>query len=162
MLSLLLSLYLIISLSPSSPSLYSPVSLSSHHFLSPFLSHSLLSSLPLYLHLTLSLSSMWIVNKDAAAFTIDNRELPLDKCKKATTLYENAHHRHRNMQVEVTSAVNFFTNKIYFFSQPSSKLITVEVEMFALKNVCNFSNLANTKFFANKNYLRFFILFESL
>ena len=39
---------------------------------------------------------------------------------------------------------------------------TVEVEMFALKNVCDFSNPANMKFFANGNYLRFFILFESL
>ena len=41
-------------------------------------------------------------------------------------------------------------------------LNTVEVEMFALKNVSDFSNPANIKFFANGNYLRFFILFESL
>ena len=39
---------------------------------------------------------------------------------------------------------------------------TVEVEMFALKNVCDFSNPANMTFFANRNYLRFSILFESL
>ena len=34
--------------------------------------------------------------------------------------------------------------------------------MFALKNVCDFYNPANMKFLANGNYLRFFILFESL
>ena len=34
--------------------------------------------------------------------------------------------------------------------------------MFALKNVCDFSNPANMKSFTNRNYLRFFILFESL
>mgnify|MGYP001793310295 CR=1 FL=1 len=39
---------------------------------------------------------------------------------------------------------------------------TVEVEIFTLKNVCNFSNPANVEFFANGNYLRFFIPFESL
>ena len=54
----------------------------------------------------------------------------------------------------------------YSLSQNSShicvKFYTVEVEMFALKNVCDFSNPANMKFFANGNYLRFFILFESL
>ena len=39
---------------------------------------------------------------------------------------------------------------------------TVQVEIFALKNVCSFSNPANIEFFANGNYLRFFIPFESL
>ena len=34
--------------------------------------------------------------------------------------------------------------------------------MFVRKNVCDFSNPANMKFLANGNYLRFFILFESL
>ena len=43
-----------------------------------------------------------------------------------------------------------------------SKWHSVEVEMFALKNVCDFSNPTNMKFFANRDYLRFFILFESL
>ena len=38
----------------------------------------------------------------------------------------------------------------------------MEVEIFALKNVCDFSNPAKIEFFANGNYLRFFILFESL
>ena len=44
----------------------------------------------------------------------------------------------------------------------SLSLNTVEVEIFALKKVCDFSNLANIEFFANGNYLRFFIPFESL
>ena len=39
---------------------------------------------------------------------------------------------------------------------------TVKVEVFAHENVCNFSNPANIEFFAKGNYLRPFILFESL
>ena len=34
--------------------------------------------------------------------------------------------------------------------------------MFVLKNICNFSNPADIKLFANGNYLRFFISFQSL
>ena len=38
----------------------------------------------------------------------------------------------------------------------SSLQYTVEVEMFALKNVCDFSNPANMKFFANKLFAIFY------
>ena len=38
----------------------------------------------------------------------------------------------------------------------------VEVEIFALKNICDFSNPAKVEIFANRNYLQFFIQFESL
>ena len=62
-----------------------------------------------------------------------------------------------------------YTRKIsYFSSSPlrgirdASNSTTVQVETFALKNVCDFSNPANIEFFANRNYLRFFIPFESL
>ena len=39
--------------------------------------------------------------------------------------------------------------------------LTVEVELFALKNVCDFSNPANMKFCERKLFA-IFILFESL
>ena len=42
------------------------------------------------------------------------------------------------------------------------RLVTVEEEFFALKNVCDFSDSANIEFFANGNFLRYFIPFESL